>query len=421
MKIWQKLAIGFGGTFFLLGTIVVLVAKLDSKVQSASDETIHGMVEEARGAGKIFTSIQTIQKFNQDLLLEKLTNSQTIKINRDEIKLELQKLEKNIIAVQRATIQQKSIIHNSKEITSSRKEIKISDETEEIVRMTQLLGEIQNYQRDWQLFIERKDASNPESSLDSIQKFAIRMNQVIFPLVKEYYEDSLDEIIESELRTQQLTSENSTIITNYVLFVLVLLSILYIYIYRSISTSIKYVKLATFHLGLNGSEYKAISPKNPNDELGELIKVFNHTVEHLKKHTISKSYLDSIINSLDLSLIIVNNENKIERINLNTIETLGYSESELIGKPITEIIVFTNHSEVDKSIGLERLSNNYFTIDFLTKKLEKISCTVCFSDLCDSQGKKQGTICLAMQNKRMVLADIIDLQNTPKKYKDNLN
>lgn len=81
---------------------------------------------------------------------------------------------------------------------------------------------------------------------------------------------------------------------------------------------------------------------------------------------------------------------------------------------------------LNKSISLERLSNNYFTIDFLTKKLEKITCTVYFADLSDSQGKKQGTICLAMEkkgieDKRIILADIIDWQNMPKKYGDYLN
>ncbi len=424
MKIWQKLVIGFGATSFLLGTIAILGIKVNNKVQSTRDEIVYGIVEEAKGAGEIFNSIQKIQRLNQDLLLEKLLDSEENKffqVSPNQIKLELGKLEKNIIESQRATIEQKSIIHSSKEMMLTRKAVKISGETEEIVQMTKLLAEIQNYQRDWQLFLERKESNNEANSLYLIKEFSNRMNQVIYPLVAEHYQDSLSEIIESELRIQQVTNENITKINNYIILALALTCLLFIYIYRSIYTSIRWVKLATFHLGLDLSKYQPIQPNNPDDELGGLIKYFNHTIENLKKKNISKFYLDSIINSLGQSLIILDNANKIERINRNAIETLSYSESELIGKPIADILAPDNSLETNKLVNLENFSSQYLTLDFLTKKLEKKSFTVYFSDLCDSEGKKQGTICLAMQSEAVILDEIVNFQKTQENYNNDLN
>ncbi len=424
MKIWQKLAIGFGGTSFLLGTIAILSIKIDSEVKSATNETIHGMVKEAKAASDIFTSVQNIQQLNQGFLLEKLISPEenhSFADYQSEVKLELEQLEKNIIASQQASINQKLIIQSSNEISLDYKETKIEGEREEIVRMTKLLNEIQNYQRDWQFFLEKTDRNSEEVSLYLIRKLTKRMNQVIFPLVKEYYEDSLSEITESELATQELTSKNITIIKNYVLFTLILTSLLFLYIYRSIYTPIRYLKLATFRLGLNPLEYQPINPKNPGDELGELINFFNRTIEGLKTKIISKSYLDNIINSIDRSLIVIDNRNKIEKVNQNTIKLLGYSELELIGQSIDRILAPGNSLTIDELIKLDNLSSRCFTIELITKKSEKISLSVYFSFLFDSEGNKKGTICLGIPINNLSLSDIINLQKTKENAKKNVN
>ena len=423
MKIWQKLTLAFGGTSFLLGTIAILSIKIDSEVQSQTNQTVHGIVEEAKAATTIFNSIQIVQKLNQDLLFENLADSRDRELFQQEqrqIKLELEKLEKSIIAAKQATIDQKLIIKSSDTIEFSSKKSQIARENNEVAEMNQLLVEIDNYKRDWDFFLEKLEQNSEEIPLAEANQLRDRIDRVIFPLIKDYYEESLSEIAESELLTQKLTSQNITIIKNYVLFTFVVTAILFIYIYRSIYMPIKQLKLATFQLGKNFSEYKPIQPINPNDELGGLIKYFNHTIERLQTKIISKSYLDNIVNSIAQSLIVINNENKIDKVNYNTIEILGYSESELIGQPIERILAPSNALKIDELIKLDDLSSRCFTLDLITKKSEKISLTVYFSYLFDSDGNKKGTICLAMPIENLSLSDIMALQQSKEKAKKNI-
>jgi len=420
MKIWQKLTTAFGVTSFLLGTIAILSIKIDAEVQFKTNETVHGIVEEAKSASDMLNSIQTIQGLNQDLLLESLINSpdnKNLKQYQLKIKLELETLKENIRAGERATLNQKEIIKDAKGTDSTHKQAKIEQEEEEIEQMNRLLAEINNYQKDWQRFSEKIEENPQQLPLPLVKELSNRMNQVIFPLVKQYQQESLSEITRAELITQQITSRNISIIKNYVLFTFAITSILFVYIYRSIYSPIKHLKLATFQLRQNFSEYEPIEPQNPNDELGVLISYFNDTIETLKTKIISKSYLDNIINSISQSLIVINNQNKIEKVNANTLDLLGYSESELIGESIDLILSSSNNLTIEELIKLDDISSRCFSLNLTGKGLREISFKVYFSYLFDSEGIKIGTICLAVPVESLSLKDEITLQQSKEKAK----
>ncbi|MGF1489547.1 MAG: PAS domain-containing protein [Prochloraceae cyanobacterium] len=420
MKIWQKLTTAFGVTSFLLGTIAILSIKIDAEVQFKTNETVHGIVEEAKSASDMLNSIQTIQGLNQDLLLESLINSpdnKNLKQYQLKIKLELETLKENIRAGERATLTQKEIIKDAKGTDSTHKQAKIEREEEEIEQMNRLLAEINNYQKDWQRFSEKIEENPQQLPLPLVKELSNRMNQTIFPLVKEYQQESLSEITRAELITQQITSKNISIIKNYVLFTFAITSILFVYIYRSIYSPIKHLKLATFQLRQSFTEYEPIEPKNPNDELGVLISYFNDTIETLKTKIISKSYLDNIINSISQSLIVINNQNKIEKVNANTLDILGYSESELIGESIDLILSSSNNLTIEELIKLDNISSRCFSLNLTAKGLREISFKVYFSYLFDSEGIKIGTICLAVPVNSLSLNDEIALQQSKEKAK----
>ncbi len=420
MKIWQKLGLAFGGTSFLLGAVAFLAIKTENQVTSATNETVHGMVEEAKAASQIFSSVQKIQQLNQKFLLAKATNTEKDLFFEDyenDIDLELKKLEQKIIASQQASINQKLIIQSSNPPSSTQQQNKIESETEEVLGMTLLLLEIQEYQKDWQLFFKSKQASNQQFYLDFSNRFTKRMEEVIIPLVEEYYEDSLSEITSSELATQKLTSQNITIIKNFLLFTLVITLLLYIYIYRSIYIPIRYLKLATFNLGLDPSKYIKIPPQNPHDELGSLTIFFNRTVDILKEKVISKSELGNLINSINQGIIIIDNQNKINLVNQNILKILGYSQLELLERSIQTIWSATNTLTIDQVIQLDDISSRCFTIDLINKQLQLISLTVYFSLLLDAEGKRKGTICLVIPSHNLSLSDLIHLRKRTENIK----
>ena len=333
-----------------------------------------------------------------------------------EVELELSKLEQNIKRAREATLTQKQIIHSSFVGHISRKEAKISEEKGEIENLNELLKEVKLYKKELQLFLANIKEQK-EMSFSLAKKLTKRMNQMIFPLVKEYYENSLEEITTGELATQELTSQNIKIIKNYVWFSFGLSLILFIYVYRSIYVPIKRLKVATEKLDQNFSEYQPILSKTSEDELGDLTKYFNETIARLKSKVTSKSYLDNIINSISQSLIVMDLENRITTINQNTSELLGYSETELVGQSIDYILARSNVLKIDEFRELDNISNQCFGLVFMTKESKQISLAVYFSDLFDENKEKKGTICLATLLDNLSLKGMLTLQKSKEKAK----
>jgi len=70
------------------------------------------------------------------------------------------------------------------------------------------------------------------------------------------------------------------------------------------------------------------------DELGELASSFNKMAEDLEQITVSKDYVNSIIDSMIDSLVVVDQDLKIMTTNKATCKLLGYKEEELIGRTV---------------------------------------------------------------------------------------
>ena len=74
------------------------------------------------------------------------------------------------------------------------------------------------------------------------------------------------------------------------------------------------------------------------DELGQLGNAFNKMTEELQKTTVSKDYVDNIIESMLDILIVADPDGKIRTVNRATCDLLGYKEEELIGHPLEMLL-----------------------------------------------------------------------------------
>jgi signal transduction histidine kinase len=73
------------------------------------------------------------------------------------------------------------------------------------------------------------------------------------------------------------------------------------------------------------------------DEVGRLTKAFNRMVEQLGATTVSKDYVDAIIESMAESVIVIDSQGLIRTLNQATLDLLGYRKEELDGQPLGKI------------------------------------------------------------------------------------
>jgi PAS domain S-box-containing protein len=74
------------------------------------------------------------------------------------------------------------------------------------------------------------------------------------------------------------------------------------------------------------------------DELGQLARAFNEMTEELQETTVSKAFMDTIIENMLNSLIIVDQEFRIQAVNQETLNLLDYTENELVGASLGKVL-----------------------------------------------------------------------------------
>ena len=85
------------------------------------------------------------------------------------------------------------------------------------------------------------------------------------------------------------------------------------------------------------------------DELGELQHALERMRQKLSETTITKNYLDTVLNSLSDSVIVTSPDGLIKSCNQATRALLGYSEDDLVGKPLISFIDEPHRSACDWS------------------------------------------------------------------------
>lgn len=75
------------------------------------------------------------------------------------------------------------------------------------------------------------------------------------------------------------------------------------------------------------------------DELGDLSVSFNKMIDALQRTTVSKEYVDQILANMLDTLLVVDQEARIRTVNRATCELLGFQEAELVGQPVSRVIV----------------------------------------------------------------------------------
>ena len=146
-----------------------------------------------------------------------------------------------------------------------------------------------------------------------------------------------------------------------------------------------------------------------------------HDITELRETTVSKDYVDNIVNSMIDTLIVVDPDGKMKTINPSTMKLLGYTEDELIDKTISKIISPTQASaSADTMFGsgvLKELMDKGFIKDremiYLTKDKNEITMSFSGAVMKDDKGETQGVVCVAkdLSEVKKLLTDLDQIYN----------
>jgi len=108
-------------------------------------------------------------------------------------------------------------------------------------------------------------------------------------------------------------------------------------VWRSIHNPIKALHAAASRIGRGRLDTRVDLPTQ--DEFGVLAEAFNLMASELARTTVSIGNLEGVFDSMSATLLILDRDGRIERANQAAVNLLGYSASELLGRPFDSVCV----------------------------------------------------------------------------------
>ncbi len=282
------------------------------------------------------------------------------------------------------------------------------DEGEELPEnLNDLLKSYEVYKsisKEWLSLSGENPAQANQMFINSIEPY-FRNN--IIPEVAELRKSVLTIQEQQNARLDRSLERAATI--NYIAtFLSVLFSVvLAIYIYRSIANPISKVSTSAKKLGEGNLEERIrVSSK---DEIGELADAFNNMAVGLQKSTVSKAYLDNILESIHEALFVVDKDGILVRTNTAAAELVGYPMEEMLGEPVERFYDLKEMGEIYERL---RESNSSFEFSLVHKNGNSLSVLFSEAKLYDNQGNYVGTVSVA--------SDISDRKKAEQEIRNSL-
>ncbi len=196
----------------------------------------------------------------------------------------------------------------------------------------------------------------------------------------------------SEYKVRQQTAKTMLFILMLnALGALVLGIVLFIFSEKTILKPIAELADAASHLAKR--ELSTRVNVKTKGEVQMLVDSFNRMAEALEKTTVSKDYVDNIIESMIDTLIVISQRGNITRANAAACALLGYEERELLGQPIEMILDKKDTLNLD-NFNREGYLKNIETF-YIAKDRKKIPVLFSASAMYDSENTVRAIVCMA--------------------------
>jgi PAS domain S-box-containing protein len=145
-----------------------------------------------------------------------------------------------------------------------------------------------------------------------------------------------------------------------------------------------------------------------HDEIRLLSEAFNKMSVNLQTTMVSKDYIDSIIEGMLETLVVLNEGARIKSVNAALCRLLGYNKEELVGQDINfitgDIDIISKMIDNSKTSGVLKLEN--YEINYYSKDGARIPVVLSCSEIVDKKNNEINYIITASDTRRQKQAEL---------------
>ena len=184
-------------------------------------------------------------------------------------------------------------------------------------------------------------------------------------------------------------------LSTWIIFGMFVIGCLYIYLFTTAITR-PIGELTRFAEAVGRGELAKRITVRTSDEIGVLAASFNKMTENLQFTTVSKEYMDKLINTMNDALVVLTPDNRIKSCNRAFCCLLDYPADELLGREAT--CFFGGEAPVTRDFLKAVVDNGH--VSGMEKSLQArygrlIPVLVSMAAMFDEEGRVQGIICAA--------------------------
>jgi diguanylate cyclase (GGDEF)-like protein/PAS domain S-box-containing protein len=259
-------------------------------------------------------------------------------------------------------------------------------------------------EREWAQSVERWHSRGDQQTAAivaaqaALEKSATRMHTLRRKL-DEVLETSVQPAARAELnaamdRASGTAHRANVLITRGLLLALVLGVLAALAIGGAVKTPLRALVASSKRLAEGEFSYRV--PAAGSDELGKLTAAFNDMAARLQATTVSRTYMESVVNSMGEALLVISDD-AIRTANAAAARLLGYQPGELTGKPVASILP-------EAGVDWSKLPPR-FTVDLLARDGTLIPVSVSAVPMPARAELGPAMVCIARDLRERIAAD----------------
>jgi len=333
MKLSTKLILSFSLVIILVGGIGFTFSYINGSVKDQVTTESQQAIEEIELAGEMGLQLYHSLTRTQYLIEDQYRQSLSSNFDRGNLSNEvvIKQINESLENFRKSIEDEKKLIRKDHP--------SFFDSSEDSANVKQLLNQLEKKFGIYSSLVKQLQELSLESYADGKEFFTVT--------VEPYFRTNLLPLIERTRKTIQQNHEDKiaglnghlarigNIIGIATIFALLIAIGLGFFLYRSIANPLDKLAHAAENVARGNLDDRI--EYDQDDEMGRLSKTFNRMAESLSQTTVSRDYVDSIIESMADLLVVTDSDLKITRVNSAGLSMLGMSENELVGKELDTI------------------------------------------------------------------------------------